>query len=178
MTVALKTAGIPVNICPCASTSSARQVPVKVYWRNRLRAGLHWPYVESDALFWLPNWTLPRVSVPQARRRGVAGRCLGRRRQLQHGARSHWARARTVVWLDYPLPLVLWRLLRRTVRRVTTREELWAATATASPPSFSAVNPCFCTPYRLTTVAAVSCRPSLQKHRTSISRSCASAHRT
>jgi hypothetical protein len=29
------------------------------------------------------------------------------------------------VWLDYPLPLTLWRLFRRTVRRITTQEDLW-----------------------------------------------------
>jgi adenylate kinase family enzyme len=36
-----------------------------------------------------------------------------------------WARADTLVWLDYPGPLVLWRLLTRTARRVVGRQELW-----------------------------------------------------
>jgi hypothetical protein len=36
-----------------------------------------------------------------------------------------WNRADTVVWLDYALPIILGRLLWRTVRRVVTREELW-----------------------------------------------------
>ena len=36
-----------------------------------------------------------------------------------------WPRATTLVWLDYPLPLVMWRLAKRTVRRVISREELW-----------------------------------------------------
>jgi adenylate kinase family enzyme len=34
-------------------------------------------------------------------------------------------KADTVVWLNYPLPLVLWRLFRRTVRRAIRQEELW-----------------------------------------------------
>jgi len=34
-------------------------------------------------------------------------------------------RAQAVVWLDYPLPLILWRLWWRTLRRVVTREFLW-----------------------------------------------------
>ena len=38
---------------------------------------------------------------------------------------STWGRADTVVWLDYPLPLIMGRLLRRTVRRIVTQEELW-----------------------------------------------------
>ena len=36
-----------------------------------------------------------------------------------------WGRADTLVWLDYPLPVVLGRLTRRTLRRVMTREVLW-----------------------------------------------------
>jgi hypothetical protein len=36
-----------------------------------------------------------------------------------------WSRADTVVWLDYTLPVILWRVVRRTIRRFATREELW-----------------------------------------------------
>jgi len=36
-----------------------------------------------------------------------------------------WARADTLVWLDYRAPVIMARLLRRTVARVTGREELW-----------------------------------------------------
>ncbi|MFB9995184.1 adenylate kinase [Deinococcus oregonensis] len=36
-----------------------------------------------------------------------------------------WARADTLVWLDYPAGVVFWRLLRRTVRRIFTQQELW-----------------------------------------------------
>ncbi len=36
-----------------------------------------------------------------------------------------WARADTVVWFDLPYAIVLGRTIRRTVRRVITREELW-----------------------------------------------------
>jgi len=37
-----------------------------------------------------------------------------------------WPRAEAIVWLDYPLPLVFWRLTVRTVRRAVTREVLWS----------------------------------------------------
>ena len=30
-----------------------------------------------------------------------------------------------VVWLDYPMPIVLARLVRRSVRRIVREEELW-----------------------------------------------------
>ncbi|GGO22532.1 EutP/PduV family microcompartment system protein [Deinococcus humi] len=36
-----------------------------------------------------------------------------------------WARADTLVWLDYPGQVVFWRVLSRTFRRVLGRQELW-----------------------------------------------------
>ena len=36
-----------------------------------------------------------------------------------------WARADTVIWLDYPLGITLGRLAVRTYRRVFQQEELW-----------------------------------------------------
>ena len=36
-----------------------------------------------------------------------------------------WPRADTLVWLDYPLPVIMWRLFKRGASRVVTREKLW-----------------------------------------------------
>jgi adenylate kinase family enzyme len=36
-----------------------------------------------------------------------------------------WKKADTIIWCDYSFPLVLRRLLRRTVRRVFTKQLLW-----------------------------------------------------
>ncbi|HEX5417829.1 MAG TPA: adenylate kinase, partial [Chloroflexota bacterium] len=36
-----------------------------------------------------------------------------------------WGTADTLIWLDYPLRVILPRLLRRTIRRGVTGEELW-----------------------------------------------------
>jgi adenylate kinase family enzyme len=36
-----------------------------------------------------------------------------------------WERADTVVWFDLPYAVVMARTIKRTVRRVVTREELW-----------------------------------------------------
>ncbi len=35
------------------------------------------------------------------------------------------ASAQAVVWLDYALPVVMWRLMERTLRRAVSGEELW-----------------------------------------------------
>lgn len=46
------------------------------------------------------------------------------------GPRPHhellWSRAQTLVWLDYPRRVVVRRAATRSIRRIVTREELWA----------------------------------------------------
>lgn len=89
------------------------------------RLGL--PYVELDELHWEPGWTEARPAVFRDR---VAA-AIGGDRWVVDGNYSSvrdlvWARADTVVWLDYPLPTILRRFLRRTFRRIARREELWA----------------------------------------------------
>ncbi len=36
-----------------------------------------------------------------------------------------WGKADTIIWCDYSFPLVMSRLLRRTLRRTISKEELW-----------------------------------------------------
>jgi adenylate kinase family enzyme len=36
-----------------------------------------------------------------------------------------WQRGDTIIWLDYPLPLILWRLFKRGIWRASTGTELW-----------------------------------------------------
>ena len=94
---------------------------------QRAAARLGCPCVELDALFWGPGWTpaardvfRARVAEALAGERWAAGGNYGQARDIV------WRRADTLVWLDYPLPLVLGRLLRRTLRRILTREVLWS----------------------------------------------------
>jgi adenylate kinase family enzyme len=89
--------------------------------------------VELDALFWGRDWQpapveLFRYRVECETSDGgwiVVGN-YGQVRDLV------WRPADTLIWLDLPLPLVMWRLLRRTVRRVTTQEKLWGTGNTES----------------------------------------------
>ena len=85
------------------------------------------PYIELDALHWiLPEWQMPpldefRASVDAATRGGgwvVAGN-YGKVRDIV------WTRADTVVWLDLPLLITIWRVAVRTIRCVRRREMLW-----------------------------------------------------
>jgi adenylate kinase family enzyme len=94
---------------------------------RRLARLLGLPHVELDALHWGPNWTLPSIPVFRGRvaqalsgDRWVVDGNYGRARDIV------WSRADTVVWLDYALPVIMGRLLWRTLQRVLTREELWS----------------------------------------------------
>lgn len=94
---------------------------------GRLSEKLGIPHTELDALNWGPGWTMRspdefHTAVEQATRgeAWVVDGNYSRARDIV------WPRADTIVWLDYPLPLVLWRLWWRTIRRGVLREELWS----------------------------------------------------
>jgi len=88
------------------------------------RTGLR--VIELDSLYWGRNWQpapleLFRHRVEREIRDGgwiVVG-IYGQVRDLT------WRAADTLVWMDLPIHLVFWRLLRRTVWRALTKEELW-----------------------------------------------------
>jgi adenylate kinase family enzyme len=92
----------------------------------RLATLLRVPHVELDALFWEPGWTEAR---PDAfRRRGAAA--VAGPGWVADGNYSKvrdlvWGRADTLIWLDYPLWVNLWRLLRRSLWRSLFQPELW-----------------------------------------------------
>jgi len=93
---------------------------------KQLARRLDLPHVELDALFWETNWT--QTSPEIFRERVTQALCSDH--WVIDGNYSKvsdltWERADTVVWLDYGLGTILIRLLRRTFRRIFTREELW-----------------------------------------------------
>lgn len=90
------------------------------------------PHIELDAIHWQPNWTSTprdvmyekvRVALDAADREKdgwtVCGH-YGKVRELT------FARADTILWLDYPMTFVFARVFRRTVRRCLRQETLWA----------------------------------------------------
>ena len=84
------------------------------------------PHVELDALAWLPGWVM--VEPDELRARVIDA--VAEDAWVVDGNYSAlrdlvWARADTVVWLDLPLRLVMWRIVRRTIGRAGRREVLW-----------------------------------------------------
>ena len=94
---------------------------------RQLATKLDVPFVELDALVHGPNWTettdddLRAVLEPVLAGDGwvIDGGYYGKIGNLVLGS------ADTVVWLDLPVRVWLPRLIRRTVRRLRRKEELW-----------------------------------------------------
>ena len=83
--------------------------------------------MELDALFWQPGWT-PSEAAPFRERveEATAGdRWLVAGNYRPHARATFWPRLTDVVWLDYPLPLLLRRLTARSWRRWRGREPVW-----------------------------------------------------
>jgi adenylate kinase family enzyme len=109
------------RIVVIGTTSSGKSTLAKA-----LSERLGFDFIELDALHWEPNWKMAEIQVFRERAREatqsagwvVAGNYSKVRDVI-------WSRAEAVIWLDYPLPIVFWRLLLRTIRRGWTQEELW-----------------------------------------------------
>src|SRR5690606_21363740 len=93
----------------------------------RLAERLDVPFVELDALYWKPDWVEPETEEFRAVvRKATAGDAWVIAGNYQSKTEDlTWPRAETIVYLDYSLPLVLWRVLRRSWRRWRTQELLW-----------------------------------------------------
>jgi adenylate kinase family enzyme len=93
---------------------------------SQLARRLDYAHIELDALHWEPGWQEAPLDVFRVR----VAEAVSQGHWVTDGNYSKvrdivWGRADTVVWLDYPLPLILWRLWWRTLRRTLLRQPLW-----------------------------------------------------
>jgi adenylate kinase family enzyme len=83
-------------------------------------------HIELDSLWHEPNWKEAELEVFRERVRfaveGDGWVSDGNYRKVRDLV---YPRCDTILWLDYGLPLILWRLTRRILRRGLLREELW-----------------------------------------------------
>lgn len=84
------------------------------------------PHIELDAINWGPGWTETPLDLFRARvAEALAGPAWAVDGNYSRVRDLVWSRAEVLVWLDYSLPLVMARVIWRTLRRSLTREELW-----------------------------------------------------
>jgi len=102
----------------------------KTTYARSLAARLGVSHLELDALLWGPRWTpaAPEVFRAHVDAATAAPAWVSDGNYTSLVRDLVWARADTLVWLDFSLPLVVWRLLRRIVQRIRTGEELWPGT--------------------------------------------------
>ena len=98
----------------------------KTTMAKRIALALDMEHIEFDAIRHGPNWTETPDDVFRERLRHQ----LRGDRWVADGNYSFardivWPRATVLIWLDYPIRVVLWRLFWRTMRRGILREELW-----------------------------------------------------
>ena len=99
----------------------------KTTFARALAARLALPCVELDQLNWEAGWVeadhevfRERVVAATAPDEWVLDGNYSRVRELV------WARADTLVWLDFPRSVVTWRIVTRSLARIVRRTELWA----------------------------------------------------
>jgi adenylate kinase family enzyme len=95
------------------------------------------PCIELDAFNWEPGWTPARPDLFRERvRQAVAGDAWVVDGNYSQSRDLIWPRAQTIIWLDYSLPIIYARLLRRTLWRTLARVELWSGNRERLWPQF------------------------------------------
>lgn len=99
----------------------------KTVFAAQLATRLGCGHIELDQLFWLPGWQAreredfrAKVLIATEPSRWVVDGNYGLVRDIT------WRRATDIVWLDFPFLIVFGRALRRSVKRILTREPLFA----------------------------------------------------
>ena len=89
------------------------------------------PFIELDAIVWQPGW---KLLEPELFRERVTERIAGPAWVVDGnyggaGVRDIvWAKADTIIWLDFSLALIFRRLWARTTARIRDGKELWPNT--------------------------------------------------
>lgn len=84
--------------------------------------------IELDALYWQANWTPAGASLFRAR---VENAINSHSAWVMNGNYLEikdlsWGNAQQLIWLDYSLATVMWRVIKRSLLRVIKKEKLWA----------------------------------------------------
>lgn len=91
---------------------------------RRLASLLGVPHVEIDSLFHGPGWA-PNPDFVAEVERFTSGENWVTEWQYSSARPRLAERAELLVWLDYPRAVVMWQVVRRTIKRRVRREVLW-----------------------------------------------------
>ncbi len=95
-----------------------------------IAATLAIPHVELDALHWDPGWKALSITDPDEFVRRVAAATAGNAWVVDGNyglvRALIWQRATHLIWLDYDRPVIMARVIRRTLVRAVFRTRLWS----------------------------------------------------
>lgn len=104
----------------------------KTTFARRLAAAMGVRHIELDAVTWQPGWVALHEADPGEFVRRCAEAMAGEDwvscGNYITSRPSLLARATDLVWLDYPRPLVMARVIRRSFTRAARQQELWPGT--------------------------------------------------
>ena len=99
----------------------------KTTFARKLGGKLGLSVVELDALNWEANWQPADPEIFRARVTTATKPDHWVVEGGYHAVRDIvWGHATDIVWLDYAFPLVAYQLMRRTLSRIITQEEMWS----------------------------------------------------
>lgn len=108
---------------------------------RRLAQRLGVTHIEIDALHWQPNWQEAPLELFRSRLQvAVAGDSWTLDGNYSKARDLVISRADTLIWLDYSLGVIMGRVIRRTLKRTLTREELWSGNRESLRQSFLSRN--------------------------------------
>lgn len=86
----------------------------------------HYDHIELDSLYWEKGW---KAGDPEAVKERMSNALAGDNWVADGNYTNFrnitWSRADTVIWLDYNMFVIFFRLFCRTMQRILTREKLW-----------------------------------------------------
>ena len=92
---------------------------------SQLAKKLNIPFTDLDELYWLPNWTIrPPEECGALIEEAVAPSewiICGNQSKYRH---LIWPKADTIIWLDLPLHILFWRLLKRGIQQMASGQTI------------------------------------------------------
>lgn len=120
----MRTEDDPITWSPQRVTVAGVSGAGKTTLCDRLAELLGYPRVEIDSLHHGPVWTQRETFLCEIEE-FISGPRWVIELQYRQARPLIAARADTLLWLDYPAPVHMARLIRRTVRRRVRRQPLW-----------------------------------------------------
>ncbi|MFC3024197.1 shikimate kinase [Vibrio zhugei] len=98
----------------------------KSTFSRRLANALNYPYLEMDAMFWKPNWQESSdEEFFDTLTEQLSAEYWVLDGNYHRTAAIKWARADTIVWVDYSFSRTLFQAVKRALVRIITQQELW-----------------------------------------------------